>query len=55
MIKDRIKKSFLVISPPPFGGKHSTFIRSAFFIIKINNSIFYFMYLFDILKKKYIK
>jgi len=24
MIKDKIKKSFLVISSPPFGGKHST-------------------------------
>ncbi len=24
MIKAKIKKSFLVISPPPFGGKHST-------------------------------
>ena len=24
MIKDEIKKSFLVISSPPFGGKHST-------------------------------
>ena len=24
MIKAKIKKSFLVIFPPPFGGKHST-------------------------------
>ena len=24
MIKAKIKKSFLVISSPPFGGKHST-------------------------------
>ena len=24
MIKAKIKKSFLVISPPPFGGKYST-------------------------------
>ena len=24
MIKAKIKKSFLVISPPPFGSKHST-------------------------------
>ena len=24
MIKEEIKKSFLVISSPPFGGKHST-------------------------------
>ena len=35
MIKEEIKISFLVISPPPFGGKHSTVKYSPFKLYNI--------------------
>ena len=38
MIKAKIKKSFLVISPPPFGGKHSTVKYSLFKLYNITIS-----------------
>lgn len=38
MIKAKIKKSFLVISPPPFGGKHSTVNVSLYKLYNITNS-----------------
>ena len=38
MIKDEIKKSFLVISSPPFGGKHST---SKYFLASIYYKLTY--------------
>ena len=39
MIKAKIKKSFLVISPPPFGGKHSTVKIFPAHIIQYNYSL----------------
>ena len=38
MIKEEIKISFLVISPPPFGGKHSTVKYSLFKLYNITVS-----------------
>ena len=38
MIKEEIKKSFLVISPPPFGDKHSTVKYSLFKLYNITIS-----------------
>ena len=38
MIKEEIKISFLVISPPPFGGKHSTVKYSPFKLYNITIS-----------------
>ena len=38
MIKEEIKKSFLVISPPPFGGKLSTVKYSLFKLYNITIS-----------------
>ena len=39
MIKAKIKKSFLVIFSPPFGGKHSTVKIFPAYIIQYNYSL----------------
>ena len=39
MIKEKIKKSFLVISPPSFGGKHPTVKYSLYKLYNISYAI----------------